>query len=110
MNSRHTRLFVRLVLLALLGCLTLIAAVARSTTQSTPSRPEHIRSGFTQRAGQAWFYCEQLADDVRSRIASCFSSVRNNIVPSAVKPPPPIPTGIDSVQLPEKPLQPPTSD
>jgi len=109
----NTRLFCRratFILLVMLGCLILTAAVLRPVMRSAQPRLEEFKDGFTQRGGQAWFNGEQFADDVRSRIASSFSKLRRTLFPAAVGQPPPVPTATDSVQLSDQAPQPPPTD
>lgn len=93
-----------------LACLILTAAIFRPAMRSAQPRLEQFKDGFAQRGGQAWFYCEQLADDIQTRVASSFSKLRNTLLPSAVNQLPPAPTATDSIQLSDQAPQPPAAD
>ncbi len=87
----------RALALASVACLALIAMFCLPTTLSSRMRLEKLKAGFTQRGGQGWFYGEQFADDVHSRL----SALRNKFFPPAVNRPPPMPTATDAVTLPD---------
>jgi hypothetical protein len=98
-----TRTFRYCAALAVFVCVVGFA-IAVGTSQSRAAREARAQiqrwaDRFAWYAGLTWHHSEEIADDVRSDVASKFTAVRDKLLPSTSQEPMPTPSGVHEIVI-----------